>query len=276
MKLSDYLMSFIRDRGIDHVFMVSGGGIMHLIDSLGRHPDLRYTCNYHEQACAIAAEAYSRVRGRPGICLVTTGPGSTNALSGVAGAWVDSIPLVVLSGQVRRDLIADYSKVRQLGPQEINIEAIAQPVTKYCCTVMDPMQIRYEAEKAFSIATSGRPGPVWLNIPLDVQGAIIEGELRGFSGATAEGLAPRVELAREVEHVLKLLADARRPVIVPGNGIRLANAQDLFRRLVDSLQVPVLLTIGSTDLVPEDHPFFMGRFGPLGQRRANFAIQNAD
>jgi acetolactate synthase-1/2/3 large subunit len=277
MKVSDYVMDSIHNHGVDHVFTVSGGGIMHLIDSLGRHPGLRYTCNYHEQACAIAAEAYSRIRGGIGVCLVTTGPGSTNALSGVAGAWVDSIPVLVLSGQVRRDLIADYSKVRQLGPQEINIEAMARPITKYCTTILDPQRIMYEVERAVSIATHGRPGPVWINIPLDVQGASIEpSNLPAFDGTGDDAAAANVQLVEQVNRVWHLLRASRRPVIVPGYGIRLADAHAIFARLINTLQVPVLTTIGSTDLISETNPCFMGRFGPLGQRRANFTIQNAD
>ena len=277
MKVSDYVMDFLYREGTTHVFTVSGGGIMHLLDSLARHSGLRYTCNYHEQACAIAAEGYSRVHTALGACLVTTGPGSTNALSGVAGAWVDSIPLLVVSGQVRRDLIADYSKVRQLGPQEINIDAMARPVTKYFTTIMDPTRIRYELEKAVSIARHGRPGPVWVNIPLDVQGASVdESALSAFDVLTEAAPARRGELDLQVDEVYRRLRRSKRPVIVAGNGIRLANAHGVFERFVEHLGVPVLPTIGGTDAIHETHPCFVGRFGPLGQRRANFAIQNSD
>ena len=277
MKLSDYVMEFLHRAGITHVFTVSGGGIMHLIDSLGRHADLQYICNYHEQACAIAAEGYSRVRGTLGACLVTTGPGSTNALSGVAGAWVDSIPMIVISGQVRRDLIADYKKVRQLGPQEINIDAMARPITKYFATVMDPTRIRWELEKAAAIARAGRPGPVWINLPLDVQGATVdESTLRPWDETDGNAAAARADSQRAARQVITLLQASRRPVLIPGNGVHLANAYDTFRTLVDRLQIPVVGTIGSADALPEDHPCFTGRFGPLGQRRANFVVQNAD
>jgi acetolactate synthase-1/2/3 large subunit len=277
MKLSDYVMHFLHRQGTDHVFTVSGGGIMHLIDSLGRHPHLRYTCNYHEQSSAIAAENYSRIRGTLGACLVTTGPGSTNALSGVAGAWVDSIPMIVLSGQVRRELIADYTKVRQLGPQEINIDDMARPITKYFTTVMEPTRIRYELEKAVSIARHGRPGPVWINLPLDVQGATVdESALPPYDGPGDDAGHDGAGLVAQAAEVSRLLRQSRRPVIIPGNGIRLANASGTFGRLVDQLQIPVVGTIGSTDAIHETHPCFMGRFGPLGQRRANFTVQNAD
>ena len=174
IKLSDYVIQFLADKGIKDIFMVSGGGIMHLVDSVGCNNNIKYWCNYHEQACAISAEAYARMKNHIGACLVTTGPGSTNALSGIAGAWVDSIPVIVISGQVRRDLIADYSQLRQYGPQEINIIDMAQKITKYSVTVMNPEMIRSELEYAYEQATSGRPGPVWMNIPLDVQGSYID------------------------------------------------------------------------------------------------------
>ena len=250
---------------------------MHLTDSVGRQKGLRYICNYHEQACAIAAEGYARLRNRVGVCLVTTGPGSTNALSGIAGAWVDSIPVVVISGQVRRDLMADYSKQRQLGPQEINIIDMAKPVTKYAVTVMDPGDIRYELEKAFAIAVEGRPGPVWVNIPLDVQGAMVEEtslapfvqEERGRQDVTARpGLL--------VAEVVNLMKAAQRPVFIFGNGVHQAGAASYLDGFVRTIKVPALVTIGGMDLLDENNPFFMGRFGPIGQRRANFTLQNAD
>jgi acetolactate synthase-1/2/3 large subunit len=275
-KLSNYVATYLADRGIDSVFTVSGGGIMHLLDSVGREERLRVVCNFHEQACAIAAESYSRVRGGVGVCLVTTGPGGTNALSALGGAWVDSIPVVVLSGQVRQDLIADYGRLRQLGPQEIDIDSMVRPVTKYSALVRDPKTIRQELDRAFAIAQDGRPGPVWLTIPLDVQGAEIdEAALAGWSPLPA----PPIEAAplrANVAALIDILRTARRPVLIGGNGIRLDCAEEAFERFVDKLRIPVLLTIGAMDLLPEDHPNYQGKFGPLGQRRGNFALQNAD
>lgn len=274
MKVSDYIIDFLRERGVPDIFTVTGGGIMHLVDSVGRRPAVRYICNHHEQACAIAAEAYARVRNGVGACLVTTGPGSTNALSGIAGAFVDSVPVIVISGQVRRDIIADYTKLRQLGPQEINIEPMATPVVKYFKTLMDPSMLRYELERAWWHATTGRPGPVWLNVPLDVQGA-------AFKEAGAPSFqAPQPEvnaaLATDAVEVVTALQNARRPVIIGGNGIHLGRAHELFRRFVDKVGAPVLSTIGGLDLMDESHPLYMGRFGPTGQRRANFTLQNSD
>lgn len=274
MKVSDYVIDFLAARGVTDIFTVSGGGIMHLVDSLGRRPGVRYVCNYHEQACAIAAEAYARVRNGVGACLVTTGPGSTNALSAIPGAFVDSVPVIVISGQVRRDIIADYSKLRQLGPQEINIEGMARPVVKYFKTVMDPSTIRQDLEAAWWHATSGRPGPAWINIPLDVQGAQCDPDAAIQFDPPYEGTpAARPD---DIAAVIDLLSRSRRPVVIGGNGISLGRAHELFRAFVDRLGAPVLSTIGGLDLLGEDHPLYMGRFGPTGQRRANFTLQNSD
>ncbi|PTB18085.1 hypothetical protein C9I57_24955 [Trinickia symbiotica] len=272
MKLSDYVMDYLACQGTDAIFTVTGGGIMHLVDSLGRSESIRYVCNYHEQACAIAAESYARATGRPGVCLVTTGPGSTNALSAIAGAWVDSVPVIVISGQVRRELIADYSCVRQMGPQEINIIDMVRPVTKYAVTVMDPSAIGTELDKAFSIASSGRPGPVWINVPLDVQGAPVNLPAPQKLARVA-GVAPSEE---DLRRVVDLLCKASRPAIVFGNGIHYAGAEKEALTLVDRLGIPVLTTLGGLDIIGDDHPLFAGRFGPGGQRHANFVVQTCD
>lgn len=277
MKVSDYIVDFLVKRGTTDLFMVSGGGIMHLVDSVGRHPGMRYYCNYHEQACAIAAEAYARVTQGVGACLVTTGPGSTNALSGIAGAFVDSVPVMVISGQVRRDLIADYSKLRQLGPQEINIEPMARPVVKYFKTLIDPAGLRYELECALWHAVSGRPGPVWINVPLDVQGADFdEKDSPSFAPPVTDDARSRGDLANKVAAAVRMLRGAKRPVVIGGNGIHLGRAQDEFAHFVERVGAPVLSTVGGLDLMDESHPLYMGRFGPVGQRRANFTLQNAD
>ena len=182
MLVSDYVIQFLVDRGVNDLFLVSGGGIMYLLDSVGRNKDVKYYCNYHEQACVAAAEAYARVRNGVGACLVTTGPGAANALSAIPAAWVDSVPLMVICGQNKRELIADYSKLRQLGPQEANVVGMAAAVTKYAKCIHDPKMIRYELEFAWHQATSGRPGPVLLEIPVDVQGTDIDAtQLRGFA-----------------------------------------------------------------------------------------------
>ncbi|MGZ5004554.1 MAG: thiamine pyrophosphate-binding protein [Chthoniobacterales bacterium] len=277
MKVSDYVIDFLVKRGVGDIFMVTGGGIMHLVDSVGRHAGMRYICNNHEQACAIAAEAYARTRRGVGACLVTTGPGSTNALSGIAGAFVDSVPVIVISGQVRRDIIADYAKLRQLGPQEINIEPMARPVVKYFKTLMDPAMLRYELECAWQHATSGRPGPVWINIPLDVQGADFdETSAPAYEEPGAEHSLVKSELQSKVKEVIEMLQQAKRPVLIGGNGVHLGGAHEAFVRFVEKIGAPVLSTTGGMDLLDESHPLYMGRFGPTGQRRANFTLQNSD
>jgi acetolactate synthase-1/2/3 large subunit len=275
MKLSDYVIRYLIAHGVCDIFLVSGGGIMHLVDSVGKNPSMTYYCNYHEQACAHSAEVYARVTGKIGACLVTTGPGGTNALSGVASAWMDSIPILVLSGQVRRELIADYKKIRQKGPQEGNVVEMAKPVTKYAVTLLDPIKVRYELEKAIFLATSGRPGPVWLDFPLDVQGAEIdEMNLDAFVPPAKE--VDHIRLQDQVKRIIQIATEARRPLILPGNGIHSARAESLLEKLLMKMPFPVVLPNCAKDLVPEKHPLNMGVFGTAGQRRANFAVQNAD
>jgi acetolactate synthase-1/2/3 large subunit len=273
MKVSNFIVKFLVENNIRDIFLVAGGGIMHILDSVGTNPGMTYYCNYHEQACAISAETYARVSGKVGACLVTTGPGGTNALTGVAGAWVDSIPILVLSGQVRRDLIADYTKIRQRGPQEGNIVEMARPITKYATTVLDPQMIKYELEKALFLATTGRPGPVWLDIPLDVQASEIdETQLRGFD-------PPAIidnDLKEQVRQFLGIVSGMRRPLFICGNGIHLGRAEDELDELLEKMPFPVVLPHAAKDLVPEDYPRYVGVFGTAGQRRANFAVQNAD
>jgi acetolactate synthase I/II/III large subunit len=282
MIVADAVVEFLERHGVGDVFMVTGGGIMYLTDALGRAGSPRFWCNYHEQACAIAAEGYARVTGAPGVCFVTTGPGATNALSGLAGAWVDSIPVIVIAGQVRRDLIADYSRWRQLGPQEINAVAMAKPVTKLAFEVASAGDVPAALELAWRTAVEGRPGPVLLSIPLDVQGAPYVPSRGDGQGDADHPAVDRVTSQfAEMDHaitedVMARLRAAKRPLIVAGNGIHLAGAETQFDEFVLRLGIPVVATIGAMDLLGEDHPYFVGRFGPTGQRRANFALQNAD
>ena len=277
MKLSDYVMRFVAAQGVKHVFMFPGGGAMHLVDSLGGCESLSYTCNLHEQASAIAAEAYARVTNNLGVALVTTGPGGTNAITGVAGAWLDSTPCLFISGQVKRADMKGDRGIRQLGVQEIDIVALVGPITKYAVTIMDPRSIRYHLEKAVHLARSGRPGPVWIDIPLDVQAAQIEPEeLEGFHDDAGERRADPDLLRRQADQVAGLLRQARRPVILAGNGVRLAGAQDDFVKLCERLRVPVLTTRLGVDLLPADHELCFGMPGTIASRGANFTIQNAD
>ena len=276
IKLSDYVIQRVAQE-VKHVFMLPGGGCMHLVDSLGRNPDIQYVCNLHEQACAIAADAYGQYTNNLGIALVTTGPGSTNTLTGVAAAWLDSTPCLIISGQVKRaDLIGNRG-VRQMGFQELNIVDIVKSITKYAVTVTEPVSIRYHLEKALHLARQGRPGPVWIEIPLDVQAAEInETELQNFDpGEIVNPFDPDL-LKQQVIEAIQLLNQAERPVLLVGNGVRLSKGMDEFLDLIRILQVPVLTTWKAIDFLPEDHPLFVGRPGSVGQRGANFAQQNSD
>jgi acetolactate synthase-1/2/3 large subunit len=278
IKVSDYVMDFIAKKGVKHVFMLAGGGAMHLNDSLGRCKGLQYVCNLHEQACAIAAEAYSRVTNQLGAALVTTGPGGTNTITGVAGAWLDSTPVLFISGQVKRADLKRDSGVRILGVQEIDIVSIVKTITKYAVTIEDPATIRHHLEKAVYLALNGRRGPVWIDIPLDVQAAQIDpAQLEGFTHPDSS--APRIDgtqLHNQVKQLIEMLNMSRRPVLLAGNGIRMAGAEKVFLRLVERLGIPVLTTWLGLDLIPDNHPLCFGRPGSLAPRGANFTLQNSD
>jgi acetolactate synthase-1/2/3 large subunit len=277
-KLSDYVMQFVARQGVKHVFMLSGGGVMHLDDSLGRCKELKYVCNLHEQACAIAAEGYARVTNGLGAALVTTGPGGTNTVTGVAGAWLDSTPVIFISGQVKRADLKRDSGVRILGVQEIDIVSIVKTITKYAVTIEDPGTARYHLEKAVYLALNGRRGPVWIDIPLDVQAAQIDPEtLQGFTPPDATLARTEEPAVREqVKQLVKMLNQSKRPVLLAGNGIRLAGAEKIFLTLVERLGIPVLTTWLGLDLIPDDHPLCFGRPGSLAPRGANFTLQNSD
>lgn len=274
IKLSDFVFEFVANRGVKHVFLLPGGGCMHLVDSLGRNNRLSYVATLHEQAAAIAADAYSQTTNNLGVALVTTGPGGTNALTGVAASWLDSIPVLVISGQVKRPDMMTGRGVRQMGFQEIDIVSMTKPITKYAVTITEPESIRYHLEKAAYLAKTGRPGPVWIDIPLDVQAAMIDED--ALVGFTPEPDPVNNDLAGEVKQAIDLLRQAGRPVILAGNGIRSADALKPFEQLIDRLQIPVLTTWKTADFLPEDHPLFAGRPGAVGQRGANFTQQNAD
>lgn len=278
MRVADYIFGYLQKKGVRHIFTISGGGNIHLIDALGRSK-IKYICNYHEQASATAAEGYARLTGNMGVALVTTGPGGTNAITGVAGAWLDSIPTMTISGQVRREILGIPKGLRQLGPQEINIVEMVKPITKYAVTVMDPQDILYHLDKAWYLAKTGRPGPVWIDIPLDVQGVqIIKKKLRRFNSTemSKEFETDKKKLKSLVLSTLKRLQSSQRPVLYAGNGIRLAGAYQKFLELVNLLKVPVLLSYVGYDMLPSDHPYNYGRAHSLGQRAANFILQNSD
>jgi acetolactate synthase-1/2/3 large subunit len=276
MKLSDYIASFVAKAGANHVFLLPGGGCMHLMDSIAKEPGLEYIACLHEQACAYAAEAYAECRNHLGVVLVTSGPGGTNAVTGVATAWIESSGCLFLSGQAKRADMIGTRGVRSMGPQEVDLVSMVRPITKYAVSIQDPKSVRYHLEKAVFLATHGRPGPAWIEVPLDVQAAEIEPEkLVGFTPDVSERPASG-PLREAVAKAIELLANAKRPVILAGNGIRLAHAEALFSDLLERINIPVLLTWKAIDLLPEDHRLFRGRPGSVGQRGANFTQQNAD
>lgn len=277
VKLTDYVFSFIAGLGIKQVFAVCGGGAMHLVDSLGANQELNYIATHHEQAAAMAAEGYARISAKPGAVLVTSGPGGTNTVTGVYGAWIDSIPIIFISGQVTTDTLIGDTGLRQFGIQEANIVEFVKPVTKYAVIVRDPTQIKYHLEKAVYLATTGRPGPVWLDIPLDVQSKIINPqELVSFNPAELKAIKHRRLLKPQVNKCIELLKKAKRPVLISGYGIRLAKAEKAFEELVDRLKIPIISSWTTSDLIPTDHPIYIGRSGIMGDRAGNFTVQNSD
>ncbi|HPH95605.1 MAG TPA: thiamine pyrophosphate-binding protein [Anaerolineaceae bacterium] len=276
MKLSDYVFEFVADQGVRQIFMVAGGGAMHLNNSLGKSPRLEYICNLHEQAAAIAAEGAAKLTKKLGVALVTTGPGGTNTVTGVAGAWLDSSPVMFISGQVKRADLHTTVGTRMLGFQEVDIVSVVKPITKYAVMVTEPSEIRYHLEKAAYLAQHGRPGPVWLDIPMDVQAAQVEPDLmKGFSPDELPSTHSD-DLEKKVAAAIDLLNAAERPILWGGNGIHLAGAETEFRELVERTQIPVLLAWLGMDLLPQDHPLFVGRPGSVAPRGANFALQNSD
>ncbi len=281
-KLSDYVIQFVADQGVKHVFLVTGGGAMHLNESLSRCPRIEPVCNSHEQASAIGAENYGKATNRLGVALVTTGPGGTNAITGLAGAWLDSTPTLFISGQVKRpDRMFDADGkplgMRQLGVQEVDIVSIVKPLTKYAVTVLDPQSIRFHLEKAVHQATTGRPGPVWIDIPLDVQASPIEVEnLPGFDGSGLGSATADADLSTRVANIIERLNHAERPLLFAGNGIRLARAEQEFAELVRFLKIPLVATWCAADLISSDDLLYVGRPGSVAARGANFALQNCD
>lgn len=290
VRLSDYVASRLVEHGIRHVFMLTGGGAMHLNDALGRTEGLRYVCCHHEQALAMAAESYTRLSGRTAALNVTTGPGGINALNGIHGAYTDSIAMLVLSGQVKRETLRHNApvKLRQLGDQEADIVAMVTPITKFAALVENPRDIRYLLDKALWLAETGRPGPVWLDIPIDVQSALIdpaslhgfdplvEGFGREFAIAAEYGWLRGAELRAKAREAIALLRAAERPVLMPGTGVRIAKAHDLFLRVADKLGIAIASAWNAQDVVDDDHPLYVGRPGTVGDRAGNFTVQRSD
>ncbi len=282
-RLADYVADFLANKGVTDVFSVVGGGAMHLNDAFGHHERLKVTYNHHEQACAIAAEAYARLDNKIAAVCVTTGPGGTNAITGVLGGWLDSIPMFVVSGQVRYDTTARYAlqytgtPLRAMGDQEYDIVKSVTPMTKYAVMVEDPQTIRYVMEKAWHLATTGRPGPVWVDIPVNYQGMFIETDtLQGYCPDEDDALLPPAVDAATIETIIEKIKNAKRPVFHAGYGIRLSGAFDTFRKVLEKLNIPVVTYWNAIDLIETDHPLYCGRAGNMGDRPGNWAIANAD
>lgn len=280
IRLADYIAQRLADYGVRHIFMVTGGGAMHLNDAIGRESRLKYICNHHEQASAIAAEGYARVTGKVGVVNVTAGPGGVNALNGVFGAFTDSVPMLVLSGQVKREtnLLTHglLGKLRQFGDQEIDIVGMVKNITKYAVTINDPNSIRYHLDRALHLATSGRPGPCWLDVPVDVQGTKIDTEkLTAYDPGEDALDSDEPQLAAICRDIVGKITASKRPVILAGSGVRIAGAVDVFQRVIAKLGIPVT-TAWTHDTVASDNPVFCGRPGSIGNRPGNFAVQNSD
>jgi acetolactate synthase-1/2/3 large subunit len=277
MTVSDYIFDFLQRKGVDTAFMVSGGQAMFLVDSLGRHPTIKTICTHHEQSAGMAADAYARITGKLGLALVTAGPGSVNIVNGLVGGWTDSAPMMVISGQSALSCVNYQQKsgIRQYGIQGIYIQPFVEKATKFFVTVDDPAKIQYYMEKAYYLALNGRPGPVWIDVPLDIQRMEVPEKLLLPYQPETNTDTPAHTLA-DVSKTWGLLKSAKRPLIIAGQGVRIAQADLALRSLIETLIVPLITTRLGIDLIESDHPLYIGRPGNYGERAANFAVQNAD
>ena len=278
-KVSEFIADYLAGKGVTHVFTVTGGGAMHLNDALGHHERLTCIYNHHEQASAIAAEGYTRMSGRLAAVCVTSGPGGTNAITGVLGGWLDSIPMFVVSGQVKRETTIHATKVplRQLGDQEYDIVSSVRPMTKYAAIVLDPADIAYHLEKAYHLAVNGRPGPVWLDVPLDVQAAIVDTDgLRHYDPESDDGDKTVRYDTSLTNAIVEKLKTAKRPVLLLGTGVRLADCRDDVLRFAETARIPIVTAWNAHDLIWDDHELYCGRPGTVGTRGGNFIVQNCD
>jgi len=280
IRVADYIADFLADNDITNIFTITGGGAMHLNDALGHNDRIKCIYNHHEQACAMAAEGYTRTNGKMTAICVTTGPGGTNALTGVLGAWLDSIPMIVISGQVKFETtVRNLPKLnlRQVGDQEFDITKCVSSMTKYAKMVTVPEEIKYHLKKALFIAQNGRPGPVWLDIPMNVQSAIIEtDDLIDYKYfVEKDEIVPKISL-KAIEDVIKRIKKAERPVVYIGMGIHLAHSEELFIEFAEKYKIPVVAGFSAHDCIPYDHNLYVGRPGTIGDRAGNYAVQNAD
>ena len=277
MRVADYVIEFLENQGVEHIFTVTGGGAIFLCDALGMAKKMKYVACHHEQAASMASEAYARIRQGLGVALVTSGPGGTNAVTGTAGCWLDHVPQLTISGQVfLSQTIGKHLGLRTLGVQELNIVEIVRSITKYAVMIEDAKDIRYHLGKAIYLATHGRPGPTWLDIPANIQNADIDSSsLRGFDAKESE-LPLDSELKMKVAQVVKLLKTASRPLVHIGQGVRIAGAGEEFFKLVETLRIPFVTARNANDMGPADHDLYVGHPGTFAQRGANFAVQTSD
>ncbi|MFA5793889.1 MAG: thiamine pyrophosphate-binding protein [Candidatus Brocadiia bacterium] len=279
IRIADYIADYVYKLGVKDVFMVSGGGMMFLSDGIVQHPKLKAICNHHEQASAMAAVSYAKYNENFGVAYVTTGCGGTNAITGLLNAWQDNVPCMFISGQSKRSETVRNSglKLRQFGVQEADIIAIVEPLTKYAVMVNDPYEIKYYLDKATYLAKTGRPGPVWLDIPLDVQSSIIdESKLKKFDAKKLAKKYKEEPTKDEINTISKWLTRAQRPVIIAGQGVRLSKSIDKFRKFIENYRIPVVASRLGINILPSAHPLFIGRIGNKGDRAGNLAVQNAD
>lgn len=290
IKVAQYIAQFLVEKGVSDVFTITGGGAMHLNDAFGHHPQIHCTYNHHEQACAIGAEGYARLTGKVAAVCVTSGPGGTNAITGVLGGWQDSVPMFVVSGQVKRETTTWSTTVplRQLGDQEFQITDCVKGMTKYAHMITEPEKIKYHLEKAWYLCNHGRKGPVWLDVPLDVQASMIDPDMQeGFvpekeEAETMSGTASILACENPVfdrhltKQILGKIREAKRPVILAGTGVRLSGAYESFLTCIEALQIPVVTAWNAHDLLWDTHPLYCGRPGSVGTRGGNFIVQNSD
>lgn len=276
MRVADFIFKFLTDKGADSLFMVSGGQAMFLVDAVAQNKQLRPICTHHEQTAGMAAEAYARITGKIGIALVTAGPGSINVTNGLVGGWTDSAPMMIISGQSALSCVQyqQKTKIRQYGIQGINIKPLVESATKFFVTVDDPSKILYYMGKAYHLATTGRPGPVWIDVPLDVQRMEVPENL--LEEYTPPAIKSNTQLKTEVASVVKMIQSAKRPIFIAGQGVRLAKAIPEFYSILEKLQIPVLTSRLGIDLIDSENELYVGRPGTYGERSANFAVQNSD
>ena len=276
MNVSEYIFDFLNKKGVDTVFMVTGGQAMYLNDAVGKHGGYEIICNHHEQACTMSADAYGRIKHKPAVALVTAGPGSVNAMNGVVGGYTDSSPMIVISGQAALSFVQyqDKTKIRQHGIQGINMRPLVVGVTKYFITIDDIKKVKYYLQKAFYEATNGRPGPVWIDVPLDIQKfEVPEDNQTEFIPEENKNI---YKVQHAVNKVFEMIGEAKRPLIIGGQGVSLANVEEEFRVLLEKLQIPLITSRLGIGLIESDNALYVGRPGNYGERAANFAVQNAD